>query len=104
MIFIIESQVRYIVDAVRTMRRHGLGASSRPRRTGTVDCGRAGADEAHRLDDGRLRELVPRQHGHNTTLWPGQTFAFRSHLSPFDADTYDVSPMVELTVAEEALA
>jgi hypothetical protein len=42
--------------------------------------------------------------GNNTTLWPGQTFAFRSHLSRFDVDNYDVTPMVELTVAEEAIA
>jgi hypothetical protein len=29
--------------------------------------------------------------GNNTTLWPGQTFAFRHHLSRFDADKYDVA-------------
>ena len=28
--------------------------------------------------------------GNNTTLWPGQTFTFRQHLSKFDLDRYDV--------------
>jgi cyclohexanone monooxygenase len=29
-------------------------------------------------------------HGRNTTLWPRATFTFRSLLSRFDVDAYDV--------------
>jgi cyclohexanone monooxygenase len=33
------------------------------------------------------------QFGHNTTLWPGQTFTFRRHLSRFDPASYDLTPL-----------
>ncbi|WP_370288978.1 flavin-containing monooxygenase [Nocardioides sp.] len=91
MIFMIESQVRYVVDAARTLRERGL-ASVEP----TV--------EAQNAWTTRIRErMTPTvwqtggcaswyldKFGNNTTLWPGQTFTFRGHLSRFDVDAYDV--------------
>jgi len=108
MIFIIESQVRYIVDAARTMRREGLGA---------VEPTAAAQDEWTATVQERMKPTVWTtggcaswyldKFGNNTTLWPGQTFTFRQHLSRFDVDKYDTYTMAELTpvsTAEEALA
>lgn len=108
MIFMIESHVRYIVDAARTMRREGLAtveptaeaqaewtATMRERMKPTVWT--TGGCASWYLD----------KFGNNTTLWPGQTFTFRSHLSRFDVDKYDVAPLTpapRVTTAEEALA
>ena len=108
MIFIIESQVRYIVDAARTMRREGLGAveptaAAQAEWTATIrermkpTVWTTGGCASWYLD----------KFGNNTTLWPGQTFAFRGHLSRFDLDKYDVAALAETTpstAAEEALA
>ena len=106
MIFMIESQVRYIVDAARTMRREGLGA---------VEPSVAAQDEWTATMRERMKPTVWTtggcaswyldKFGNNTTLWPGQTFAFRGHLSRFDVDQYDVAPLTTaVTTAEEALA
>lgn len=93
-IFIIESQVKYVVDAARTLRRRGLGA---------VEPTRAAQDAW--VSDIR-RKMKPTvwqtggcaswyldKFGNNTTLWPGQTFTFRGHLSQFDVDRYDVEAL-----------
>lgn len=96
MIFIIESQIRYVVEAVKTMRRDGLA---------TVEpSAEAQAEWTQRMRE-RMEPTVWQtggcaswyldKFGHNTTLWPGQTFTFRQHLSRFDADRYDVTPLTE---------
>lgn len=108
MIFMIESQVRYIVDAARTMRREGLGA---------VEPSAAAQDEWTTTIQERMKPTVWTtggcaswyldKFGNNTTLWPGQTFAFRGHLSRFDVDKYDVAalaPSNSVNAAEEAIA
>ncbi len=108
MIFQIESQVRYVVDAARTMRREGLGA---------VEPTAAAQDEWTSSIRERMKPTVWTtggcaswyldKFGNNTTLWPGQTFTFRGHLSRFDVDNYDTQTLTELTsvsTAEEALA
>jgi len=108
MIFMIESQVRYIVDAARTMRREGLGA---------VGPSAAAKEEWTATMRERMKPTVWTtggcaswyldKFGNNTTLWPGQTFTFRGHLSRFDVDQYDSYPTAEVApvvAAEEALA
>jgi len=108
MIFMIESQVRYIVDAARTMRREGLGA---------VEPSAAAQEEWTATMRERMKPTVWTtggcaswyldKFGNNTTLWPGQTFTFRGHLSRFDVDQYDSYPTAEVApvvAAEEALA
>lgn len=93
MIFQIESQVRYVVDAVRTMRSRGL-ASVEP----TLEAQNRWTDAVQErmkptvwLTGGCASWYVD-EHGHNTTLWPGQTFTFRQKLSSFDVDQYVVTP------------
>jgi cation diffusion facilitator CzcD-associated flavoprotein CzcO len=91
MIFIIESQVKYVVEAAKTMRREGLAS---------VEPTQAAQDEWTAEIRRRMRPTVWQtggcaswyldKFGNNTTLWPGQTFTFRQHLSKFDLDRYDV--------------
>jgi cation diffusion facilitator CzcD-associated flavoprotein CzcO len=91
MIFIIESQVRYVVEAAKAMRRERLAAveptqaaqdawTARIRRKMKPTVWQTGGCASWYLD----------KFGNNTTLWPGQTFTFRQHLSKFDLDKYDV--------------
>jgi cyclohexanone monooxygenase len=90
-IFVIESQVAYIRDAVRTMRTRGYGALE-PR-----------ADLQRRFNASlqrRMRRTVWSRggcmswyqdaHGRITTLWPRSTVTLRRILARFDADAYDV--------------
>jgi cation diffusion facilitator CzcD-associated flavoprotein CzcO len=91
MVFIIESQVAYVRDAIRAMRAHGL-AEIEPR-----------ADAQRRWNAGlqkRMRRTVWNtggcsswyldEHGTNTVLWPKSTFTFRRLLAAFDQGAYDV--------------
>jgi hypothetical protein len=96
MIFMIESQVRYAVDAVRTLRRKALGAVEP-----TAEAQRSWTEMVRE----RMRPTVWMtggcaswyldRFGNNTTLWPGQTFSFRQQLSRFDVESYDVTPATE---------
>jgi len=92
MIFMIEAQVQYIRDALRTMREHRY-ATVEPRedafrawnedlqdRMATTVWSRGGCASWYLDDQGR-----------NTTLWPRTTFAFRSLLHTFDASRYVVT-------------
>ncbi len=94
-VYVIESQVRYLMDALATMDRQGLGAIE-PRQ-----------DEQDRYN-ARLQEQLAGtvwnaggcaswyldRHGRNSTLWPRFTFTFRSALSSFDLGRYRTTPRV----------
>jgi cation diffusion facilitator CzcD-associated flavoprotein CzcO len=92
MIFMIESQVNYLVDAVKTMKR---------RRLRSIEV-RAEAQEDFRLllrdklsasvwNTGGCSSWYLDKHGANTTLWPGFSFEFRRITKKFDVDAYHVS-------------
>lgn len=93
MIFIIESQVRYVVEAAKAMRSEGLAV---------VEPTQAAQDAWTAEIRRRMKPTVWQtggcaswyldKFGNNTTLWPGQTFTFRQHLRSFDIDKYDVQP------------
>ncbi|MBS4751724.1 NAD(P)/FAD-dependent oxidoreductase [Nocardioides sp. zg-ZUI104] len=93
MIYVIESQVRYIVSALTAMRRDALAV---------VEPTRAAQESWTAAVRRRMRPTVWQtggcaswyldRFGNNTTLWPGQTFTFRRHLSAFDPAAYDVAP------------
>ena len=90
MVFIIESQVAYIRDAIRTMRREGLAARR-------ADPGRPPTRWNRSLQKrmgrtvwttGGCQSWYLDAHGRNTTLWPRSTVDFRRRLASFDADAY----------------
>ncbi|MGC4110727.1 MAG: NAD(P)/FAD-dependent oxidoreductase [Nocardioides sp.] len=90
-VFVIESQVAYICDAVKTMRERGYAAME-PR-----------ADVQRRFNASlqrRMRRTVWSRggctswyqdaHGRITTLWPRSTVTLRRILARFDPDAYDI--------------
>ena len=92
MVLMIESQIDYIRDAIRTMRVHEYAAVE-PRRD---------AQDAWNTDlQRRMKRTVWNtggcsswyldEHGRNTTLWPRTTYTFRNKLSRFDVAAYDVT-------------
>jgi cyclohexanone monooxygenase len=89
MIFIIESQVAYLRDALRRMRSEGL-TSVEPTPEAT--------DRWNRSLQKRMRHTVWTTggcqswyldaHGRNTTLWPRSTADFRRRLASYDDEAY----------------
>lgn len=93
MVFVIESQVQYLRDAVRTMRREGHGAVEPSRRAHDA----WNADLQRRMrrtvwNTGGCQSWYLDAHGRNTVLWPKSTVTFRRQLARFDAEAYDARP------------
>ncbi|MGH2952174.1 MAG: flavin-containing monooxygenase [Solirubrobacterales bacterium] len=91
MLVMIEAQLAYILDALRTMREHGLA---------TVDVRPEVQErESVRLQR-KLRDTVwvaggcqswyADAEGRVTTIWPDFTFRFRNRLRSFDLESYEV--------------
>jgi hypothetical protein len=90
MVFMIEAQVRYVADAIRTLRRRGWAwvdvrpdAQARYNRRLHARLARtvwaSGCDSWYRTRTGK-----------NTTLWPGFTFEFALRTRRFDPRVYEV--------------
>jgi cation diffusion facilitator CzcD-associated flavoprotein CzcO len=92
MVYMIESQITYILDCLRTMDRRNLQAIEVL----------SGIEEAFNTEmQRRLQGTVWTSgctswyldaRGHNTTLWPGFTFEFRHRTRHFDPQHYDLIP------------
>ncbi len=99
MVFMIESQVAYIVDAISHLKTHGI-ASAEPR----PEVQKAYVDDLQT----RMRRTVWSvggcaswyldDHGRNVTLWPRATFTFRRMLAAFDAENYELVSRDEVEV------
>lgn len=93
MIVMIEAQLAYIVDALKTMRADDIGA---------IEPQQLAQDEWNDDLQRRMQRTVWNTggcsswyldaHGKNVTLWPRATFTFRRLLSSFDAQNYDLEP------------
>jgi cation diffusion facilitator CzcD-associated flavoprotein CzcO len=90
-VYMIESQIEYVADALRTMRRDG---------TRTVEV-RAEAQrdwnaEIDRMTEGTVwvsggcQSYYIDRNGHNATLWPTFTYPFRRRLARFDHEAYEL--------------
>jgi cation diffusion facilitator CzcD-associated flavoprotein CzcO len=88
-VFIIESQIAYVLDALRTMRRHG--ARSLEVREGAQAAYNA---ELDRMTEGTVwvsggcTSYYIDRNGHNSALWPTYTWPFRQRTREFDATAY----------------
>ncbi len=92
MVFMIESQVAYVMSAIETMRARGLEL---------VDVRRDSQENYNERVHDRLKRTVwatgcaswyQTRTGKNTTLWPGFTFEFRLRTRKFDSGAYETSP------------
>lgn len=105
MVFIIEAQVEYVRDAIRTMNLNHYG---------TVEPTPAALKEWNDDIQRRMQRTVWNtggcsswyldDHGRNTILWPRTTFAFRGLLSKFDVAAYDVAAPVQTPIREDVTA
>ncbi|MGH3444604.1 MAG: 4-hydroxyacetophenone monooxygenase, partial [Nocardioidaceae bacterium] len=99
MVFMIESQVAYTVDALRRMRADGVAAIEP-----TPDAQRAWNGEIQRRmkrtvwSSGGCNSWYLDEHGRNVTLWPRTTFAFRRLTARFDPDAYAATRAVPAAV------
>ena len=96
MIFIIESQLAYVRDAIRTMKERGI-ASIEPTLADTDAWNRSLQKRMRRTvwTTGGCQSWYLDAHGRNTTLWPRSTVAFRRRLASLDVDAYQKTlPMV----------
>ncbi len=93
MVFMIESQVAYLVDALARMRSGGVAAVEPTRR----------AQDAWNEDlQRRMKRTVWNaggcsswyldSHGRNVTLWPRTTYKFRQLTAEFDTENYEAVP------------
>ncbi|MET8652636.1 flavin-containing monooxygenase [Nocardia aurea] len=91
-IYMIEAQLHYIVDALRTMRERGFG-----RVEVRKDVQSAFLDEvAERSRDtawltGGCRSYYQTADGHNSGLYPNWSFEYRRRTRRFDAESYELS-------------
>ena len=92
MVFMIESQIAYVVDALRTMAAQGIGAVE-PRPHAQA---RWNDDLQRRMrrtvwNTGGCSSWYLDAHGRNVTLWPRTTFSFRRLTRRFDVGQYAVT-------------
>jgi cyclohexanone monooxygenase len=93
MVFMIESQVAYAVDAVRRMRASGVRAVEPTRQAQ-----QAWNDDVQRRmqrtvwNRGGCSSWYLDDHGRNVTLWPRTTYTFRKLTSQFDSEAYVATP------------
>ena len=92
MVFVIETQVGYIVDALRTMHARRLATVEPNARAQD----RWNADLQRRMkrtvwNTGGCASWYLDEHGRNTVLWPRTTVSLRRLLRRFDVDAYDVT-------------
>jgi cation diffusion facilitator CzcD-associated flavoprotein CzcO len=105
MVYMIESQVAYVDDALQTMDAEGLAVLETT----------AAAQEAYRrliaekskgtvwLAGGCASWYLDK-HGHNTTLWPDFTFRFRKLTRKLDRENYVGTPAAALAHTPEVAA
>ncbi|MGY2004074.1 flavin-containing monooxygenase [Blastococcus sp. SYSU DS1024] len=103
MVYMIESQVAYVDDALRTMETEGLAVLET-----TPQAQEAYRDLIARKSKGTVwlgggcASWYLDRHGHNTTLWPDFTFRFRKLTRALDRENYVGVPAGTPVRTEEA--
>ncbi|MGZ3618745.1 MAG: 4-hydroxyacetophenone monooxygenase, partial [Ktedonobacteraceae bacterium] len=92
MVYMIESQLNYILDCLRTMDRSNLlSFDIRPEIQEAFD-----TEMQTRMHDtvwtSGCKSWYLDASGHNTTLWPGFTFEYRHRTRHFDQQNYTLIP------------
>ena len=88
-VFMIESQIAYVLDALRTMRRRGARTLEVREQAQT-----AYNAELDRMTEGTVwvsggcQSYYIDRNGHNSALWPTYTWPFRQRLREFDEIAY----------------
>jgi cation diffusion facilitator CzcD-associated flavoprotein CzcO len=104
MVYMIESQVAYVVDAIRHMRRHGLATVEVREAALTSYNAQIQDKSAASIWQSGCRSWYLDAEGRNTTLWPDFTFRFRAATAAFDPDAYQLQTTAQITTKMEAAA
>ena len=92
MVYMIESQVAYVMDALRTMREHDAETVElRPEILAASTADIDARAEGTVWNTGCASWYLDAT-GRNATLWPDWTFRFRRRLRRFDAASYELRP------------
>jgi cation diffusion facilitator CzcD-associated flavoprotein CzcO len=92
MVYMIESQISYILEALKIMKDRHLGS---------IEVQPAAQEHFNATLQSRMKGTVWNsgckswyldKRGHNTTLWPGFTFTFRNLTRHFNPDVYKQTP------------
>ncbi len=95
-LFMIENQVRYIVDAVRTMRAGGIGAIEVKREVEAEFMREMYArSEGSVWETGGCSSYYTDAQGRNAGLWPNWSWEYRARTREFDPDAYQLTPVRE---------
>jgi cation diffusion facilitator CzcD-associated flavoprotein CzcO len=89
-VFMIESQIAYVLDAVRHLHRTSHVVEVRHDAESDWDDGVQRAMGRTVWTTGGCASWYLDDRGRNTTLWPGSTWRFRRHTARFDASAYRV--------------
>ena len=92
MIYMVESQISYFLDALRAMDSQGAAVTEVRKEAEQVY-----NQDLHEKLDGTVwntgcASWYVDQQGRNVTLWPDWTFRFRQQTARFDSDSYDFEP------------
>ncbi|MEU4320358.1 NAD(P)/FAD-dependent oxidoreductase [Nocardia fluminea] len=92
LIYIIESQINYIVDAITTMEQRNL-QSFEVRLDAQVEYNKQLAPKMARTVwvNGGCTSWFLDKHGNNSALWPDFSFRYRRMVRTFDIDAYDTT-------------
>jgi hypothetical protein len=82
----IESQLAYVLDALRTMDAHGaVAVDTRPAAQAAFNERLQARMRGTVWTEGGCASWYLDAHGRNTTLWPGTSWSFRQATRRFDA-------------------
>jgi cation diffusion facilitator CzcD-associated flavoprotein CzcO len=103
MVFMIESQIAYVLDAIQLMRREKLASLEVKRERQDA----FNVEMQERLartiwQTGGCTSWYQTKSGKNVTLWPGYTVEFRLRLARFDRNAYTAVPQRSSTTVREA--
>jgi cyclohexanone monooxygenase len=105
LVVMIEAQIRYVGDAIETMRRRRLG------RVEILPGPFSEYNDAvqHRLEKtvwntGGCASWYLDEHGRNTTLWPDFTYRFVRSTRHFDVASYAIDPVLAPAEAPELIS
>jgi cation diffusion facilitator CzcD-associated flavoprotein CzcO len=104
-VFMAEAQLRYVVDALKTMRRDGAAAVEV--REDVQDAWNADVQERLRntvWNTGGCASWYLDRNGYNPIMWPGFTFSFRRMTRRFDPAAHTaLSPAASASLEQEAV-
>ncbi len=94
MVYMIESQIRYVMGALRTLdKRAAKSIDVRPEAQRAYNDDIQNRIQGTVWNTGGCQSWYINEDGKNVTLWPGFTFAFRQRTRHFDAGSYIIEPI-----------